>query len=794
MNNKWRFLIITFLFIIVVFLNFYLLLPTSSYITIATDAFLKTIALFSGCKLLYDHFRSPHIQLKNYLGIKLIIAVMILLVSSLSILNVIHSRYWKISTTYYKNYSLGDKEIIGQTPINILVASRTHSSFVIKTKNNRTLSMERVNPHRNVRLGPRRVLDESISRWDVNYSKDGELVSYLCTTNFLAKHLLKFTEDRSSLDYIFHVNGKPTQSILQAELPRFALAYTGSSLPFSLKSYPDLSKITRVKILVADGSISGLHYLQNNEGIPAQDSTGIYGIQTRHEGAYQTRAFLDDNYETVNNSSGYAQDQMILDGKGNIIEIKHLDSNDSESLNSYGVSRIIYKNDDFGNVTHLKYVRENGSVLYSFYGFHQATYKYDLEGNIESAELFDGNGNPRECSLGYQRVVYGYNINNQCTKIQYFAKNGSPATDQAGFHKYDFMYNDSGLLSGVTFYDNVGLMRSTDGKIAHYAISYDDFNNIASIQFRGENETNITVKHLGYSALAFEYDLGVVTVKYKDSNGNPVKSNDGDYGFTIKSDLSRNAYVITYYQDPSCTSKFTHPIGYASMRLCFNAQGKHVSTEYFDIGGSPAISTLGFHKTQRIFDSFGRLLETAHYLTDGTRAKDKNGVAIYKYIPSARGLLLEESFYDQNESLCPNNLGYARCSYEHDEFGHVKKIVFFDQEGNSTFSTTTYDEDLVFFYGHPRKKIPVKYSEVHSEYHEDHRLKEKTFYLNNNEKLVWYFPYDGSFKQSELIQKTGVTQGYIMSESAADELIEKQKSRLDFYELHDIPGVLLLDP
>ncbi len=359
-----------------------------------------------------------------------------------------------------------------------------------------------------------------------------------------------------------------------------------------------------------------------------------------------------------------------------------------------------------GKITRLLYIRdENGwtkKIKYSEIGYSQ---------NVRSEEGVFG-------ELLY-RNEFG-----QVTNVFYL---GSPGSDNFVMDKdksigYAIEYDSkTGLCTMFSYLKNQrgDLIRCKDG-YASIKNEYDEAGNFKGCSYLDEAGMPVVNSALGYASLLVEYDAvkNSCLYSYRDAKGNPCahkfgffkerhilneignvkechfldKTNEAMVNPRIGASILKYTYdkrgylnaleFFDAYGKP-CYDKH----GVSIVKQDFDENGRWVLQEYFDVNTNRCNSNHGFSYATisyltNNYDSAGSLIVHQYFDVNHRLCNDKNGIAKIEMKYDKKQNLTNIGYYNSTTSLCCCADNYAKVVYAYDDYGHLCREEYFDENAN----------------------------------------------------------------------------------------------------------------
>lgn len=439
-------------------------------------------------------------------------------------------------------------------------------------------------------------------------------------------------------------------------------AYLGSSTTaFLSDATPNMSKIKR------------FHYTRNEKGYITKVTYHANDADELEESA------IGDN----NNIYGKRFD---LDEFGRVTKVTYINHEGNPMTDKYGVGYIKYNNASFENNDTVEYIGSDGELAYNEHKFARQVSKLDKYGNpIE--QCYEGSdGKPCYDYKNIYRQVISYNDNGCFTEIKYFDFDGNLSYCSDNYAIQRVKYDLKGRYNEVSHYD-------VDDKLCYikenYSIAKAKYNSvdcIVEVSSFDVNDKPCIEQNYGVHKHCYNYDENnyLTEVSLYDEKGKLTISSTyhfakqvlkyDNYHQLISIKNFDNKEQPCYYNDYTCES-----------RRAYDSRGNLIKLECFDTEGKPCICKDGFAAITYKYDSYGNRIEERSYGIKGEPIYIKGCTMIqYNYYPN--GLLSEDRYYNDKDSLCLNSEWFAIGRYEYDINGNRTKSCFYDVD--TTLCTT----------------------------------------------------------------------------------------------------------
>lgn len=406
------------------------------------------------------------------------------------------------------------------------------------------------------------------------------------------------------------------------------------------------------------GVLGGVYY--NKTFVPkVKYYTNYIEVDGVAEGVYELSA--DEisnhaNYYAITTVNGIVQKVEYLNCYGNLADY------DGMLENRYPTIEYIYR-----DKTILYQVN-----CYNTYGFLEMSMQFDEERTVVQLHS----------STTSSTAAYGVSSLSEMTLLF-----GKHANITRYIYSYN-QYNDDGLLRKMFFAagdDNTIVHNGDD--IYGYAYTYDNMGQVSGIYYLGVNDTTSTspAKTTGtidsVNSIRFTYRDGVISwIEYYDVDDNLILGPDGWAICVYTIDENGNYIGVDYYGEDqrsiSCSD------GYATAKYTLSG-ALVVKREYFDESGNRTLCSNGYAIVEaERSETTGYVTSESYYDVNGDLTLHVDGYASATQDIYDDGSL-KKAYYDLNGNLTDEtSFGYAISYSEIDENGFPKKSTYMDADGN----------------------------------------------------------------------------------------------------------------
>lgn len=571
----------------------------------------------------------------------------------------------------------------------------------------------------------------------------------------------KFTyDDDDNLIKITYLttDGKPSSD--GNNCPVVALTYDKWGNRLSEKYY-DIDGNSAIR---KDDSFAGILYEYNDDGFLVKNwFLGIDDRLTYINGASGQIIEYDEN--------GYRKSVSYIDSKGNAAYW-----NDKTNGNSY--HKVEIKNDERGNILELKFLDSSGKLIDSPSGAREV-HTVDSVGRILSLFFLEESG---KCYIpaqyGYAGLEVVYNSQGRVKKLTYLDENKNKMISKV-FHICSFVkeYDARGNVTRIKNYDtNDKLIKDNDG-VAVICFEYDENGNESARYFLDEREKPCTIIN-SYHKAEYVYDEqgSCIKIRFKNTSG-ALMNVDGCAGYDREYDARGN---IIFERPVGAGGGLAS--GKTEVRLKYDNQDNVIERSFFK-GKSPAINGLGIHKEVYKYNSSNRCVQEEYYGTNGllknvsgqnfavvkaeydekgnnisklfftaTGARGTDNANVHKYYNQfdkvTNKICHQISFGSDGKPVASNGIAYEG-RVEYDKKGNMVKLICYDGYGKKVNGLKgwcelrmTYDdaclktsESLFDVNGKPVIDNTLKYHKVCYAYNEYRKINTMKVYGVNGQKI-----------------------------------------------------------
>ncbi len=524
------------------------------------------------------------------------------------------------------------------------------------------------------------------------------------------------------------------------------------------------------------------------------------------------------------NDTGYAVIINEYDEYGQRVRESYYDENNERTISTkYHCAGWRFEYDEKGNRIHLEYLdTENQMMVRRDLGFAQMKEEYDNVGNKVSEAYFDTKGQPAVWKEGGYASYREEYESGKWLETRYYDKAGNlTLRNNKGYAIIKNEYDEYGQRITQSYYDASELLKPVISKEYHCAgfqYKYDEMGNQVFIGYMGLDGNLMIRRDLGYAQVIMKYDyLGNKTrEEYSDIEGNPAIDKEGGY---------------SYYENHYDKWGRVKDVEYFIIRNVRNKAGKnHNKTEKTVAAGKENIDETtkegelvlrkdtGYAKVEYKYDEFGQEKYCFYYGTDGKPVvSTKYLCAGIEYAYDEKGNKTDIYYLGgpEKERIVRRDLGVVHIQKEYDILGNLKRELYFDNDGPTTYMgygyascENSYENGLLIetryldVMGDPVINGETGYAIVQYEYDEFGQCISEAYYVADDQPMIskekncagCRYAYDEAGNQTEkyYVDKHGDPMiqrdlGYAHLHSEYDEC--GNEIRAAYYDADDKPAI-----
>lgn len=360
-------------------------------------------------------------------------------------------------------------------------------------------------------------------------------------------------------------------------------------------------------------------------------------------------------------------------------------NNFERQSNKNGIAGLLTEYDDDFNGIKTIFINSDGKPEYNpSYASGVTIVLQDFEnGNLVRQSYQDADGNPCSNSNGIYFYCKEYDNYGNCISISSFDKNGNYINSEDYYSIQKFKYDKNGNIIEISYYDVNNELCIIKGGIAKVKYKYNSLNQVIEFSFFDIDDKSIL--YMGeYSTKTFSYNNAgdIESECFYDEYGNPCYISEGAAKYYYVFNENHKIEEI-YYYDKDFESLINNSNNYAKVIYKYDKLGNWIESRYFDINGNLVNDTEGICITKRCFDNTGNLIEEFYYDLNYSPITLDDGYFGIEYEYDDFGNLSSKKYIiDEDRNLCDTKYGYSFEEYEYDNKGNLKCLKKFDSKRN----------------------------------------------------------------------------------------------------------------
>lgn len=221
----------------------------------------------------------------------------------------------------------------------------------------------------------------------------------------------------------------------------------------------------------------------------------------------------------------------------------------------------------------------------------------------------------------------------------------------------------------------------------------------------------------GYAEVHWRYNdtQQVVREEFYDTNGAPVRINNGSAGNEREYDSAGNATVYRYFDTDGSPAVIVS--GYAEIHRAFNEKRQITREGYYGTDGRPMTQPEGRCVLEQEFDDMGNAAVKRYYDDQSRPVVICEGYAEIRRAYNKKQII-REAYFDTEGMPCTRAASHAAIEQEFDDTGLLSVRRYLDTDGNPMQRVDGYAEArwayneshtrYATFYGLNGEKIPIE--------------------------------------------------------------------------------------
>lgn len=259
------------------------------------------------------------------------------------------------------------------------------------------------------------------------------------------------------------------------------------------------------KVETREGNTERIDYVDDQGAITFAADMGYATMITTIIGSDRLERFYDEHGEPVKRYSKYYAILRSYDEAGRNAHITYLGLDGEPDTTAYGYSDVCRTYNDKGKIETEKYYDGSGNRACSYSNGYGLRNEYNDRGQKIRTTYLDAEDRPMVIGLGYASATYRYH------------EDGGPDGGKAA---YEFYFDAEGEPAALSL-----------GQYGVYKAQYDAYGQNALTTYVDADGQPLATSR-GYASVLRTYyaDYRIETERYFDSQGNPFRMPDGQYG------------------------------------------------------------------------------------------------------------------------------------------------------------------------------------------------------------------------------------------------------------------------
>ncbi len=435
------------------------------------------------------------------------------------------------------------------------------------------------------------------------------------------------------------------------------------------------------------GNIIEATYRADDGSLMLPQRSQVAGVRLTYDdrGNITREEYIGIDGETTYNMEGVAVNVYTWDENGYKNGISYYDADGSKITDKDKIWRMAVENDDRGNQLSVSYFNENDEPMMYAEDYARIEFTYDSLGNTTSLFTYGLDGNLTRSSQvgGTAGFRVAHDQFGNPTKIVYYNEASEPAPTDDNITVIVREYDRRGNVTRISYFEDEDctIPQADNGGVAVYEYVYDDNGNqIRDNNYNTEGKLTFNANHWAIAKREYDDAGNKISVRYYAPDETPVINTDKVAGTLWSYDDHGN---VTEEINIGTDGK---PVANRLIvRFEYDKNDNIISESVFNIDGTPAKGNLGFHRSEKDYDSNKRNTETRYLDTKGNPV-GYNGtkVAVIRNEYDKRGNLVMTSYFGTDKKPVNNGDNYASQRSEYDNLGRITRQLYFDVNGNPT--------------------------------------------------------------------------------------------------------------
>lgn len=325
------------------------------------------------------------------------------------------------------------------------------------------------------------------------------------------------------------------------------------------------------------------------------------------------------------------------------------------------------------NITGQSMSYENGYLIQELYtqgsghtpacdenGIFGKAYTRDEDGKILRVTNLGRDGRPLRMQYGTRIACtdYEYDVHGRVVQCAFYDADGNPVLNENKVFCIQCSYPDTDGTACVRYVDSEGNLCADGDGIAQYVLVCDERGFLAELCGYDEEGNVSWQKETGVCRTVYETDeKGRVTgTRYCDAEGNPVISNDGYAGISVKYDR-RGRVVEQWYCGVDGALVYEPVLCCAGITSEYLDHDQTIRYTFYDVNGETALCSLGFASYVIRLNERGLEERYEYYDAEGNLTRESHNAAVITCEYGTDGLLAEKALFDEEGMPCAGSQG-----------------------------------------------------------------------------------------------------------------------------------------
>ncbi|MDE7353181.1 MAG: hypothetical protein K2O06_09035 [Acetatifactor sp.] len=443
------------------------------------------------------------------------------------------------------------------------------------------------------------------------------------------------------------------------------------------------------------GRRSRISYL-GLDGKPADRSDyGCAYVSVQYDDAgrvVQESYFGVDGRPVIRKDRGYASFKKVYED-GKLVQEQYSGlSKEPVPDKDTGYAMIKWEYDEYGNTRLASFYGVDGKpVISSKYQCAGIRSVYDEKGNNSEIWYLNWDGElMNRGDYGCAKILQEFDGSGDIVKAYYFDAGEDPIIRKdLGYASFEKIYDSkTNRWSESRYFDTQP--RLTIRKDYGYAlikVEYDPWGREKAFTYYGTDEEPIICSRYSCAGMEYFYDEkgNKVKIQYLSADGSLMTRIDLGCAQVEKKYSDSGRLIGEAYLDTEGEAAVRKERGYASYEEIYSGNGLLLESKYYGLDGSPVLrKDMGYAVVRYSYDAYGRIDSQYFFGTETEEqlviSSEYNCAGIsYRY---ENGNEVEIRYYGlYGQLMNRDDYGCAQILKEYDDFGYLKREIYFDAEG-----------------------------------------------------------------------------------------------------------------